>query len=552
MTSSFHAVAAQIPEEACLSEMMRLRHGDPACPACARRAGFAQVLKHRAFACRACGFKLYPCQGTPFAKPQPPLAHWFYAIHLRATGRPAGPRDLARALGCPRLVAEQVAARVLALEHEGPQGSPPVAWFEAVADFVAERLAAASAGKAPRPQHAETAWHTLTSLVRLPDLERRPYFGAALIGALVSIAIGVGWLMVPAAPEEDAELVQATAILSLANDSAVLLVSQEVADQLYDVSDLDPAPASPLAPDIRMMPAGVPLKRIAVADARPISRPSVKLAPSVGNSILQGDLSTARKRAEDRPELAAYASLAIALDTSGPSNPDEILTFGPMKIRRYLVEKIVRAARVTSTDPVLLMAIADKESSFVTEVQAQTSSATGLFQFIEKTWLGVVRDFGPTYGLEREARLVTGDLAAAERTRILALRRDAYLSAVFAAEMLKRDGNRIAVKLGRPLTGGEVYLVHFLGPDGAERLLTRAVAAPDAAAAELLPKPAAANQTIFYSADTDGTKKSVSVSAVRDKFETMIGLRLNRYRNVHAVARAEGVQPAALPVKPAR
>ena len=82
------------------------------------------------------------------------------------------------------------------------------------------------------------------------------------------------------------------------------------------------------------------------------------------------------------------------LTESAIGDPNDILEFGPMKIRRHLVQKIVRAAQAVQTDPVLLMAVADKESSFITEVQAKTSSATGLYQFIERTWLGVMRDFG--------------------------------------------------------------------------------------------------------------------------------------------------------------
>ncbi len=208
-----------------------------------------------------------------------------------------------------------------------------------------------------------------------------------------------------------------------------------------------------------------------------------------------------------------------------------------MRIRRYLVEKIVRASRVTSVDPVLLMAIADKESSFKTEAQAQTSSASGLYQFIEKTWLGVVREFGPRYGLEKEAALIMGgDLAAAQRSRILDIRRDPYLSAVLAAEMLKRDSLRIARRIGRNLTGGEVYLVHFLGPDGAERMIDEVSRKPDTVAADLLPKPAAANKPIFYGTGSDGGSKSLSVAEVRSKFETMISLRLDRYRSVKSVS----------------
>ncbi|GJD45647.1 hypothetical protein AFCDBAGC_3521 [Methylobacterium cerastii] len=544
-----------ISEEQCLAETMRLRHLEAACAACGRRAGFAATGTHRAFACNACGYKIYPCQGTPFSKPQPQLVHWFHTLHAHRTGTLGSSRDLARALGTSKILAEHLHARAVELELAGPQGTPPVDWYAAASDFVSERRAEARTVQEPtRPaQRGETAWATLRSLVRLPDTERLPYLGAGLILVLVAAALAFGTLLAPSAPEEDQDLVQATAILQLAPDSAVLLVSEDVAAQLYDVSDLDASAASPLIPVIKLVPSGVALKRIPLAEAQPLSRPAVKLATSVGSAILSGDLSAARKGASARPELAAYESLAIALESSGPSNPDEVLIFGPMKIRRHLVEKIVRAARITKTDPVLLMAIADKESSFATEVQAQTSSATGLFQFIERTWLGVIKDFGSSYGLEREARVVAGDLSSAERTRILTMRNDAYLSAVFAAEMLKRDSERIGRRLGRPLTGGETYLIHFLGPDGAERLLARAMTAPDAVAADLLPKPAEANRPIFYSAGAGGERRAVSVSALRDKFETMIGVRLNRYRNVHTIAApGPAVEPLTAETRPAR
>ncbi|MFD0935040.1 transglycosylase SLT domain-containing protein [Methylobacterium trifolii] len=336
--------------------------------------------------------------------------------------------------------------------------------------------------------------------------------------------------MVPQVPEPDAELAQATAILSLGEEKPVILVSADVAAQLYDVTDVDADPTSPLASSIRVAPSLEPGGKPAVL--APVAPPAVKLSAGAAKSLVEGNTGAVRESARDRPELAAYTALASELEAKGPRNPDELLVFGPMKIRRYLVEKIVRASRATSVDPVLLMAIADKESSFKTEVQAQTSSASGLYQFIEKTWLGVVREFGPRYGLEKEAALLTaGDVPAAQRTRILDLRRDPYLSAVLAAEMLKRDSLRIARRIGRNLTGGEVYLVHFLGPDGAERMIDEVTRKPDTVAAELLPRPAAANKPIFYGAGS----KSLSVAEVRGKFETMISLRLDRYRSVKGV-----------------
>ena len=232
------------------------------------------------------------------------------------------------------------------------------------------------------------------------------------------------------------------------------------------------------------------------------------------------------------------------LNESAIGDPNDILEFGPMKIRRHLVQKIVRAAQAVQTDAVLLMAVADKESSFKTEVQAQTSSATGLYQFIERTWLGVMRDFGAKHGVAGDAALVVNGengkptvTDPAERTRILEMRRDPYLSALMAGEMLKRDASRIALKIGRDLTLGEVYLAHFLGVDDAEDFLAKVADKPKAAAAQMLPGPARANRSIFFAAQR-GRKKaaSLSVAEVHGKFESMMSTRGARYRDVRSVA----------------
>ncbi|UMY18830.1 transglycosylase SLT domain-containing protein [Methylobacterium organophilum] len=244
-------------------------------------------------------------------------------------------------------------------------------------------------------------------------------------------------------------------------------------------------------------------------------------------------------------------SYDFLLSQTSTGDPNDILEFGPMKIRRHLVQKIVRAAQEVQTDPVLLMAVADKESSFITAVQAKTSSATGLYQFIERTWLSVVRDFGAQHGLAAEAALVTSDANdkpviadPGERARVLELRRDPYLSAVMAGEMLKRDAARIALTIGRELTLGEIYLAHFLGPDDAEQFLATVVDKPKSAAAALLPGPAKANRSIFFGAAVGRGRHrkpvSLSVAQVHEKFEAMMSARGDRYRDVTTVA---GITP---------
>ncbi|KQP07698.1 MAG: transglycosylase SLT domain-containing protein [Methylobacterium sp.] len=287
-----------------------------------------------------------------------------------------------------------------------------------------------------------------------------------------------------------------------------------------------------------MTTVAMPRPRVQVGPPAILGAPASVLTASAAFAPIH-DLDT---------ELGSNAVDRVSYDflitESAVGDPNDVLEFGPMKIRRHLVQKIVRAAQAVQTDPVLLMAVADKESSFKTEVQAQTSSATGLFQFIERTWLGVVRDFGPKHGLTQDAALVvTGDNGRpavadpAERTRILELRRDPYLSALMAGEMLKRDAARIALRIGRDLSLGEVYLAHFLGPDDAEEFLATVADKPKAAAAQMLPGPARANKTIFFAAQRGRRKAtSLSVAQVHEKFEAMMSARGARYRDVRSVA----------------
>lgn len=210
-----------------------------------------------------------------------------------------------------------------------------------------------------------------------------------------------------------------------------------------------------------------------------------------------------------------------------------VLRFGPVKVHQSIVEHVVKAAQTTEMDPALLMAIADKESNFITRAKARTSSASGLFQFVERTWLQALRTFGGRYGREQEARAIAGDerVTPQQRAKILGLRNDPYLSAALAAEMLKKDGAKIAEKIGRPLTPGETYLIHFLGPDDAERFMKTMDEAPHVSAAALLPRPARANRPIFY--EQQGRHlKTRSVAEVHEAFEAMMGKRTSRYEDV--------------------
>lgn len=270
-------------------------------------------------------------------------------------------------------------------------------------------------------------------------------------------------------------------------------------------------------------------------------------------------ITPGKRRKAEQPVVAANgpldedSSLDMAAQVWGRVIPEEELArqlaalgegpdqmqFGPVNVRRRLVETVIRAAQRADYDPTILMAIADKESSLRATARASTSSAAGLFQFIDKTWLQCVRQFGAQHGLAHEAALIEGpedkpEIADPdERARVLALRERPYLAAVMAAEMLKRDGGKVAENIGRPLSAGETYLIHFLGTRDANLFMSRLTESPKVSAAAMLPKPARANRPIFY----DG-KKANAVADVHKKFEDMMGMRLDRYGKVRDLAGA--------------
>ncbi|MPR11000.1 hypothetical protein [Microvirga tunisiensis] len=100
--------------------------------------------------------------------------------------------------------------------------------------------------------------------------------------------------------------------------------------------------------------------------------------------------------------------------------PEDFVDFGEMRVPRWIVSTVLRASEVTGADPVYMMALADKESSFIPANKATTSSAEGLFQFITSTWFETVRSFGPKHGLIAEAKaieIVNGKPAVPDQTR---------------------------------------------------------------------------------------------------------------------------------------
>jgi hypothetical protein len=163
--------------------------------------------------------------------------------------------------------------------------------------------------------------------------------------------------------------------------------------------------------------------------------------------------------------------------------------------------------------------------------RAATSSATGLYQFIESTWLDTVKRHGHRFGLGEVADqiAVTASGSAyvadpARREAILALRNDPQVASLMAAGLAEDNRAHLMPILGRQPNHAELYLAHFLGAGGAGRFLSELQADPGQSAPALFARPAAANRTIFYS--PDGSQRSLA--QVMGVIEGKMGRALDR------------------------
>jgi hypothetical protein len=274
-----------------------------------------------------------------------------------------------------------------------------------------------------------------------------------------------------------------------------------------------------------------PIKPLAVANPVMASiayTPELTKQPGLFKAILDGAFSLTKKR-QPKPEHEEMLSDAVA-------DPDEIIPFNGRNIPRWLVHSILKAAHVTGVDPVYMMTLADVESSLSPEAKAPTSSAQGLFQFIDSTWLEVVSLHAADYGFTAAAeaiRVVNGDLVVSDKDRewIMGLRTDPYFSALMAGELIK-DVERALIAQGeRELAEAELYLAHFLGARSAVRFLEVLDQDPNMKASKLFPKAARANAGLFM--EGKGRKRRpVSVAELYNKIDSKIVRRLDRYDDI--------------------
>jgi hypothetical protein len=254
-------------------------------------------------------------------------------------------------------------------------------------------------------------------------------------------------------------------------------------------------------------------------------------------SIRAGFESAARAHAAARTSLETGAEPAAARQIAAPAGSVEAA--------------IAHAAQATNVDFNYLLAQAEVESSMNPNARAATSSATGLYQFIDSTWLDTMKKHGHRFGLGHIADQIdvtaSGSAYVADDTRraaILSLRSDPQIASLMAAGLAEDNRAHLMPILGRQPDHAELYLAHFLGAGGAGRFLSELQADPNQSAPALFSRPAASNRGIFYA--PDGSPRSLA--QVMQVIDSKMGRALVRATDGRAgtFVRADyGSRPAA-------
>jgi hypothetical protein len=175
---------------------------------------------------------------------------------------------------------------------------------------------------------------------------------------------------------------------------------------------------------------------------------------------------------------------------------------------------IAFASQKTGVDFSYLLGQARLESGLKVNARSGTSSATGLYQFVDQSWLGVIKQHGSEYGLGWAADAIHagahGKLTVSDpgtKAAILAMRNDPQVASLMAAEHASDNRDALKASLGRDTNSTDLYMAHFLGLGGARSFLSAMASNPGRTGAAMFPAAARANRSIFYS--SDGSARSL-------------------------------------------
>ncbi|MFH1157859.1 MAG: transglycosylase SLT domain-containing protein [Pseudomonadota bacterium] len=191
-----------------------------------------------------------------------------------------------------------------------------------------------------------------------------------------------------------------------------------------------------------------------------------------------------------------------------------------------VIQAVERAAARTGADFSFLMDKASAESGFDPSATSKSSTATGLFQFIDSTWLNMMKEHGAKYGLGalasqiqiRNGKPCVDDCKA--KAAILNLRKNPEIAALMAGEFSAQNKQYLQEHTDGTVGATELYFAHFMGATGATKFLNARDAGGDAVAADLFPKEALANRNVFFD---PATGRARTLDGIYDFFAQKFG-----------------------------
>lgn len=172
-----------------------------------------------------------------------------------------------------------------------------------------------------------------------------------------------------------------------------------------------------------------------------------------------------------------------------------------------IINAIKTASAKTGVSFTYLMEKAAAESNFKADAKAKTSSATGLFQFIESTWMDMVKTHGAKHGID----------TSQSKSSLLNLRKDPEVASLMAAEFAEGNKSYLEKTIGGDIGNTELYFAHFMGAGGASAFLSQLKKNPLSIAADIFPKEASTNRSVFYDRQTGAPKTLQQVYDFFDK-----------------------------------
>lgn len=200
---------------------------------------------------------------------------------------------------------------------------------------------------------------------------------------------------------------------------------------------------------------------------------------------------------------------------------------------KAIIHDIQTASQATNTDFKTMIIKAMIESDLGRLTTAKNSSARGIYQYIDATWLTLLKRYGAKIGYPQYAENLTTDLKTLKtivkdnsrysEDYLLNLRHDTKIASLIKAYQTKEDENALrSVIQNRTLTATDHYIAHMMGIPLAKKFYGMIEAESNTIPANIKNSPfkqaAALNPYFFYGSKRD----PLTTQEIYKKFETLI------------------------------